>query len=214
MIGKVEAMVLLREACPSFTAWRDASDVDDPEGFARMAELSELARHLVDAAERGEADELPAVIAAVELVLADASPAMVSMVRTHFIEDIQNITSHRDVGVTPDAFRSVLGPLALEVWDELDESWRSAASQPGTSPDDRPDVETYLGLDRDERRRLQAMTRELPDGTLARPSDVLRYEVGAYDDQLERRNTRRRRYPWLVLGIALLVLAACIIITG
>jgi hypothetical protein len=214
MIGKVEAMALLREACPSFTGWRDASALDDPEGFARMAELSDLARHVVDAAERGEADELPGVFAAVERVLGDASPAMVSMVRTHFIEDIQNITSHRDVAVAPDAFRSVLGPLALEVWDELDESWRAASTQPGTSPDDRPDVATYLGLDSDERRRLQAMTRELPDGTLARPSDVLRYEAGAYDDQLERRATRRRRYPWVVLGVALLVLAACIIITS
>lgn len=214
MITADEAMVLLRDACPSFRPLDLMEYPDDPGGYGRMAELSALARHVVQEAEVGSADEFPALFEVVERLLTDGPADVKTMIRTHLIEDIQNITSHRDVGVSPDAFRGVLGERTLAAWDELDASWAAAATQPGTSPDDRPDVDEFLHLDHGERHKLQAMTRELPDGTLARPSDVLRFESDAYDASLTAHLARRRRYPWIVLGIALLVIALCIIITS
>src|SRR5829696_4528145 len=198
MIRRDEALLLLRDACPSFRAFEVPQYPDDPHGFGDMAELSTLARHLVDLAERGDAEEFPAVFAIVEHLLADGDEDTVAYVRTHLLEDIQNITSHRDVAVGPDAFRSVLGPVALDAWDELDDAWQAAVrhadadADPATKP--RPRATDYLHL-AESRREVQSMTREMPDGTLASPADVLRYEATLHDEQIDRRNFHLRVVP-------------------
>jgi hypothetical protein len=210
VIRRDEALMMLRDACPSFRAYEVPQYPDDAHGFADMAELSTLARHLVDLAERGDAEEFPAVFAVVDRLLADGDDDTVAYVRTHLLEDIQNITSHRDVGVDPDAFRSVLGPAALDAWDELDEAWQAAVrhadADPAAKP--RPNATDYLHLV-DSRREVQSMTREMSDGTLASPADVLRYEAAQHDEQIDRRNFHLRVVP-----IALVLVALLIVIVG
>jgi hypothetical protein len=205
VIAPDDALQVLAWRCPSFTSEAQQRRVDDGTD-----EWSRFARHLVDLAQSGEDGELPAVMGALEQLLSEGDDATVSFVRTGIIEEIQNITSHRDVPVEPSRFRELLGPEAAEVWDEFDESWLAAAAHRGMQVQ-LPSAEDYLHLEGDQRRKMQAMTRELPDGTLARPSDVLRYEAVRYDDQLERRATWRRRLPlvWLTIGLAVLVI--CII---
>jgi len=193
-------MGLLVEACPSFAASRyGGSEADLYE------ELGAFAHHLVDLAERRDADEFPAVFEVVDAVLAQGDDAAVAAVRTSLIEDLQNITSHRDVAVDPDAFIGVLGPLAAEVWEQLDEAWAAAALDSADRPGRIP-AEDYLFLGDADRRRVQSMTRELPDGTLARPSDVLRYEAQQYDEAVTNfRRFIRGSIVWFVAFAAIAV---------
>lgn len=196
----------LRGACPSFRAYEVPQFPDDAHGFADMAELSSLARHLVDLAERGDAEEFPAVFGVVEHLLIDGDDDTVAYVRTHLLEDIQNITSHRDISVDPDSFRAVLGPVALDAWDELDEAWQAAVRHADADPamKPRPKATDYLHLS-ESRFEVQSMTREMPDGTLASPADVLRYEAAQHDEQLDRRNFHLRIVPLTLILIALLI---------
>jgi hypothetical protein len=207
VIRRDEALLLLRDACPSFRAFEVPQYADDQHGFADMAELSALARHLVDLAERGDADEFPAVFAVVDRLLVDGDDDTVAYVRTHLIEDIQNITSHRDVGVSPEGFRSVLGPIGLDAWDELDEAWQAAIHHADAEVGGRPRPRATDYLDAHHmRREVQSMTREMPDGTLASPADVLRYEAAQHDDQIESRNFHLRVVPLALVLVALLLL--------
>lgn len=188
-------MPLLTEACPSFTPLASGAPAEVPEQLGRFA------HHLVDLAAAGDAGELPAVFEVVDRLLLEGDAATVAAVRTNLIEDLQNITSHRDVAVGGDAFVAVLGPAAVEVWLQLDEAWSAAAdsSQRGA----RIPAEDYLVLGETDRRRVQSMTRELPDGTLARPSDVLRYEAGQYDEALRSfRQLLRGSIVWFVIAAA------------
>jgi hypothetical protein len=203
VIGRAQVLPLLVAACPSFRAAHPAIAIDESGMIDPFEQLGAFAHHLVDLAADGRADELPAVFAVVEDVLADGDGEAVTFVRTGLIEDIQNITSHRDVTVEPDAFVAVLGPAAAEVWQQLDESWTAAAAERAS----REPAEDYLLLGATDRRRMQSMTRELPDGTLARPSDVLRYEAHQYDETLtEFRRFIRRSIVWFLLA-ALIALA-------
>lgn len=200
---------MLADACPSYRALHpgrpDAPDSGDA-GAEPYDDLGEFAHHLVDLAASGEASEFPAVFRVVEQLLTEGDSETVSLVRTGLIEDLQNITSHRDVTVSADAFVPVLGPVAAEVWADLDEAWAAAGAAASSRGAGEP-AEDYLDLGATDRRRIQSMTRELPDGTLARPSDVLRYEARQYDEAVgEFRHFLRSSILWFVLA-ALIALA-------
>jgi hypothetical protein len=215
VIHRDEALVMLRDACPSFRAYDVPSFPVDPHGFGDMAELSTLARHLVDLAEMGDAEEFPAVFAVVESLLRDGDTDTVGYVRTHLIEDIQNITSHRDVRVCPADFRAVLGPTTTDVWDEIDESWDAAVRFADANPDAPPRSRVEDHLDAAAmRREIQAMTREMPDGTLASPADVLRYEAEAHDAQIDRRNFHLRIVPITLIVVAIVICIIGMLIEG
>jgi hypothetical protein len=212
-----EVMRLLSDASPSWSALHpgevSASAEDD---LAEYEPVAEFAHHLVDLAARGDASELPAVAEVVEAVLVDGDAMAVSLIRTGLIEDLQNITSHRDVPVRPDAFRAVLGPRAVEVWDELDEAWAAATpTGHGEGRGGRSPATAYLDLAPTDRRRVQSMTRELPDGTLASPSDVLRYEAEQYDAELGRWLRFARAGPVVyIVAILVIVLAVYVFVRG
>lgn len=205
MIQRDEALLLLRDACPSFRAHEVPAFADDPHGFGDMAELSALARHLVDLAEAGEAEEFPAVFAVVDQLLVRGDEDTIAYLRTHLLEDIQNITSHRDVRVAPADFRAVLGPAAAASWDELDEAWTEAGLHASELGERRRQAEDYLSMGPTDRREAQSMTREMADGTLVSPADVLRYEATRHDEQLEHRNRRVRWVPLALVGVAVLI---------
>jgi hypothetical protein len=208
MIQRDEGLLLLRDACPSFRAHEIPAFAEDPHGFGDMAELSALARHLVDLAEAGDAEEFPAVFAVVDQLLVRGDEHTVAYVRTHLLEDIQNITSHRDVRVAPDDFRAVLGPAAAAAWDELDEAWTEAGRHASEIGERRRQAEDYLAMGPTDRREAQSMTREMADGSLVSPADVLRYEATRHDEQLGRRNVRLR---WLPLAVVALAVALCLL---
>jgi hypothetical protein len=207
VITKDEAVVLLVGACPSFHA-RDESlrgRAVDSELW-HYEQMSAFAHHLVRLAERGETSELPAVFDLVERLLVEGDPAAVLLLRSALVEDLQNITSHRDIAVGPDDFRSMLGPVTIEVWDELDLAWSAAAEHPTAI--ERSSAEEFLYLAPDERRRVQSMTRELADGTLESPSDVLRYEAHQYDEELTRMEHFLRASPAVYVMVAATLIVA------
>jgi hypothetical protein len=208
MIRRDEALLLLRDACPSFRAHEVPAFADDPHGFGDMAELSSLARHLVDLAEDGDAEEFPAVFVVVDQLLVQGDEDTVAYVRTHLLEDVQNITSHRDVRVRPTDFRAVLGPVATAAWDELDEAWTEAGRHATEIGERRRQAEDYLAMGPTDRREAQSMTREMADGTLVSPADVLRFEATRHDEQLVHRN---RRLRWLPLALVTLALVICVL---
>jgi hypothetical protein len=210
VIPRLEALALLRDACPSFASLHPVFDDADELGFGAMSEVSALARHLVDLAEVGDAGEFPAVFDVVERLLAGGDDETVRLLRTCLIEDMQNITSHRDAAVATSELRELLGEDAREVWDELDESW-AAATRHSISAEPRPPAAEFLDLGLTDRRNLQSEARELADGTLARPSDVLRYEASRFDDAVDRRAEHRRRRPLIMLMVVLMVLCVLII---
>jgi hypothetical protein len=205
MIQRDEALLLLRDACPSFRAHEVPAFPEDPHGFGDMAELSALARHLVDLAEAGDAEEFPAVFVVVDQLLVRGDEHTVAYVRTHLLEDIQNITSHLDVHVRPDDFRAVLGPAATRAWDELDEAWTEAGEHASEIGERRRQAEDYLAMGPTDRREAQSMTREMADGSLVSPADVLRFEATRHDAQLVQRNRRVRWLPLALIAVALLI---------
>jgi hypothetical protein len=202
-----EVMARLSAACPS---WADenpvaaAAPLDGPRDYEPVGAF---AHHLVGLGEQAHTGELPAVFAVVEAVLEEGDADAVALIRTGVVEDLQNITSHRDVRVDADDFRRFAGPITTEVWDEIDEAWRAATAST-ESGHRRPPVEDFLHLAPTERRRIQSMTRELPDGTLAAPSDVLRYEAVQYDEELGRWLKVMRLGPLAYLVLAALLAVA------
>lgn len=208
MIEGGEVMAHLAQVCPS---WADRNPVaasaplDGPRDYEP---IGAFAHHLVTLAGTADTGELPAVFAAVEQILDEGDADAVALIRTGLIEDLQNITSHRDVEADGSDLRRFAGPVTAEVWDEIDEAWSAATAVPG-SEDRRPSAEEFLGLSAIERRRVQSMTRELPDGTLAAPSDVLRYEAERYDEELGRWVKVVRTGP-LLFGLVLLVVVVAV----
>jgi hypothetical protein len=206
-----EVMNRLGRSCPSWAAHHPvaaAAPLDGPRDYEPVAAF---VHHLVDLGEQGRTDEFPAVFDAIEEILTDGDGDAVSLARTGFVEDLQNVVSHRDVALDADSFSSYLGPRTADVWAELDAAWTAAADAPDAG-EHRPAAEEFLALAPTERRRIQSMTRELPDGTLAAPSDVLRYEANQYDEELTRwlRVMRMSPLVWFVLlvfaGLAVWVL--------
>lgn len=213
MIEGDEVMGRLAAACPSWAARNPVAAAAPLDGPRDYEPVGAFAHHLVDRADQGDTDEFPAVFATVEEILDDGDADAVSLIRTGLIEDLQNITSHRDVSIDGAQVRSFAGPATAAVWDELDEAWSAATTTFDAKA--RPPAEEFLDLAPTERRRIQSMTRELPDGTLAAPSDVLRYEAEQYDEELGRWLRFMRVSPVVyVVLILVVVLAAYTLMRG
>lgn len=211
MIEGDEVMARLGRACPSWAVTNPVMSAAPLDGPRDYEPVGAFVHHLVDLGEQGRTEEYPAVFETVEQILDDGDGDAVSLIRTGFVEDLQNVVSHRDVALDGDEFEPYLGPTTAGVWQELAQAWAAAADSPEARTG-RPSAEEFLSLAPTERRRVQSMTRELPDGTLAAPSDVLRYEANQYDEELSRwlRVMRMGPLVWAVLlifvGLAVFVL--------
>jgi hypothetical protein len=130
-------------------------------------------------------------------------------VRIGFIESLQNICSHDDVGVKADNIMLLLGPAATDIWIELEALWAAASASLHDGP--RASEIDYLGVDDPNLKLyLRIGKRRLPDGSLASATDVLRYETAVADATWRSPEARRRmNMTSLIIG---LVLAACIAI--
>ena len=213
MITVHQALDGLIESCPSFLGAGDLYDYMEwseeegtPDPFIRIAAF---AQHVVRLAEAGRADELPGVFTTVEELLEEGDPDTVELVRLGFIESIQNICSHDDVGVTVDTLLPLLGPAATEAWIELDALWCAAAASLHDVP--RASERDYLGVDDPNLKLyLRLGKRRLPDGSLASATDVLRYETEVANATWRSPEARRgANVKSLVVG---LVLALCVAI--
>jgi hypothetical protein len=80
--------------------------------------MSELAHYVVENYSRGITTEFPALFSVIELLLQDPAPELESLITVGFLEDVQNIASHREFGAN--AFRRWLGTRSVVVWDEID----------------------------------------------------------------------------------------------
>jgi hypothetical protein len=212
VIASDEAFDLLVGACPSYWAADDFDrylakfeDADTPDLFVR---ITAFAHHLVTLVELGRTDEVVAVAAVAEHLLADGDEDTVELVELGVIESLQNIVSHRDIAVEPDQVLALLGPAAASVWLEHDKLWIDAGAWRHDGP--RVTESDYVDIgDPDLRRYFQAHKRRLDDGVLISANDIVHYQT-----ELARLSplmpAGRPQVPWpaVIVGILLAVAAA------
>jgi len=88
-----------------------------------------LARHLVEALGRQETQEVAAVFATAEELLALGDPSVANLVQIGFFEGVQNVSDGRHV--RQEDFEPFLGPLSLAAWLEVNFMWGGS-----TTPDE------------------------------------------------------------------------------
>ena len=212
MIASDEAFDLLVGVCPSYWAADDFDrylakfeDADTPDLFMR---ITAFAHHLVTLIELGRTDEVVAVAAVVEQLLADGDEDTIELVELGVIESLQNIVSHRDIAVGPDQVRALLGPSATAVWLEHDKLWIDAGAWRHDGP--RVTESDYVDIgDPDLRRYFQAHKRRLDDGVLISANDIVHYQT-----ELAKLSplmpAGRPQVPWpaVIVGLLLAVAAA------
>ena len=74
----------------------------------------------------GSDSELRRIFQTVEAVLSEErASAAATLLTVGFVEDLQNITSHSEVGVPSSALVPYLGPQTTDAWWRLHETWGS-----------------------------------------------------------------------------------------
>lgn len=104
----------LDAACPGFVP--DPADVGLPYIW-----MGDFVRHLTRARLDGREEEMAAVFAVIETVIADDGPEA-ELAIIGFLEDLQNGNLHPE-GSKPADFRPYLGPETLKQWDALNGFW-------------------------------------------------------------------------------------------
>jgi hypothetical protein len=212
VITSEEAFDRLVSACPSYFASTDLDryvasleDDDTPDLFVRT---SAFAHHLVGLVGDGRPDEVRAVAAEVDVLLAEGDEDTIELVEQGVIEPLQNIVSHRDVPVAPDQILALLGPSAAAVWLEHEKLWIDAGAWRHDGP--RVGEDDYAGIgDPDLRRYFQAHKRRLDDGVLIGANDIVHYQT-----ELAKLSpimpAGRPRVPWpaVIVGLVLALAAA------
>lgn len=112
----------IRAAYPALGAVWDAS----PDSSSAYSAMELFARFVVDAFERGERDALRPAFDLVERGLVSASPEVCDLLALEFLEDVQNIASHRVFGA--EAFVGYLGANSRQAWNELNVLWAGKES--------------------------------------------------------------------------------------
>jgi hypothetical protein len=96
----------------------------EPAGFYN--DVAIVAHHVVALMAAGNHAEIRAVFAEVEVMLGhDLSVDARTLLIIGFLEDVQNIASHEDVGVQSSAFAPFFGPATLMAWVEVHGFWGS-----------------------------------------------------------------------------------------
>jgi len=211
--GRDRALDELIGSCPSFLAADDLhtfqalfEDGGDPDFFLRVAAFSQ---HLVDLVAAGRTEDVAAVAAAVERVLAQGDRQGVELIEMGLIEHTQNIVSHHDVAVTSEQVLALLGPRAREVWAHVEATWAEAAAAPAQTTTTEADYDKVT--EPNLRLYFRAHTRALPDGRLLSSSDVYRQERR----RLDRLRSRQRAAVRLMLAgllLALVVLTVLVVL--
>lgn len=212
MIASDEAFDLLVGACPSYFAAEDldryVASLEEHETPDLFVRTSAFAHHLVGLIEADRTAEVRAVAEVLERLLAEGDEDTVELAEIGLIESLQNIVSHRDVGVAGDQVLALLGPSAAAVWLDHDKLWIDAGKWRHDGP--RVDEDAYAGIgDPDLRRYFQAHKRRLDDGVLIGANDIVHYQT-----ELAKLSpitpAGRPQIPWpaVIVGLILALAAA------
>jgi hypothetical protein len=79
--------------------------------------MGELSHYVVERYAQGATEEFPKLFAMIESLLENPSPELENLIIVGLLEDIQNVASHRDFGMSP--FQKWLGPRTLVAWDDI-----------------------------------------------------------------------------------------------
>jgi len=127
MITKEQLSPLLLEACPEFyLQWQEhlAWWGDGPRGAFNDA--SEFSHFVVELYGLNETRHFPAIFGQIENFLTDGDDEVKGVATYGYLEDIQNISSHRPHGM--DVFTPWLGPKSLKAWNHLKTVWAEKSS--------------------------------------------------------------------------------------
>ena len=89
-------------------------------------DLGEFATFIVDAYERQDTEPIVAEFRTIHELLGEAHEEVRTAAAIGFLEDIQNIASHRPFGAA--VFVQWLGPKSKGQWAEIEETWRGKSS--------------------------------------------------------------------------------------
>jgi hypothetical protein len=127
MVSKSEMMPTILEKCPAFApAWKKHREFWGDEEAGVYNDMAEFAQFVVDAYERGDIEPVVAAFAVVEHFLANGDQQVRDAAGIGFLEDVRNIASHRPFGFS--AFVQWLGPISMQAWSEIEETWRGKSS--------------------------------------------------------------------------------------
>lgn len=126
-------------------------------------------------AAKRETAVLEKTLAAVEEILLDVANYEFVLA---FLEDLQNLVSHRlQTFVSPEEVTALLGPNSLVCWTTLTEFWAAVASWCGQAGLSLESSERLLSIQNEQLRTLLwASNRTLPTGEKLGLAHVVRYE--------------------------------------
>ena len=125
MIKKEQVILLLLEACPSFTQkWKEHS-ADWEEENLLYIDLAEFNRHLIELHKSKKNDEFPAIFDVVEKLHTEGDDYVREAAAIGLLEGIQNLASHSENGVNAEEFVQYLKPESAKWWHQLNEFWEA-----------------------------------------------------------------------------------------
>jgi hypothetical protein len=121
MITKEQVMLLLLEACPSFTEkWEEHRAFYDDEDLLYV-DLGEFAHHLVELHKTNQTSEFPAVFDVIERLHLEGDAYVKEAATIGMLEGIQNVAGN--TGANPEVFVQYLKPESAKWWRQLNDFW-------------------------------------------------------------------------------------------
>ncbi len=126
-------MLTVDELVPEFLArcprlksdWDRHLEIWGDKERGTFNDMAVIAHYLVRCFENDQLDEFPIAFAVIERCFTDGDDRT-QEAATGILEDIQNISSHREFGAH--VFESWLGPQSQRAWNQLANAWRDVSS--------------------------------------------------------------------------------------
>lgn len=125
MIQQHEVMPILLQACPSFTPLWEAHLREYEGEVLFYIVMGELAHHMLELQQSGEAACFAALGVAIERLHAEGDAWVQELATIGLLEGIQNVW--RNTGVDPAQFEPYLGPESQRAWHALNAFWSGQA---------------------------------------------------------------------------------------
>ena len=134
MITKEQVMLLLLNACPSFSKrWEEHRAFYEDEELLYV-DLGEFAHHLVELQQTGRTEEFPAVFEIIESMHLEGDHYVKEAATIGILEGIQNVTGN--LGIEPEAFLQYLKPESVRWWRQLKDFWEAKVPYVGATIDE------------------------------------------------------------------------------
>jgi len=117
----------LLAACPSAQfVWQEHRKFWSEEAAGLFNDISVFAQHAVDSYASEKTGEFPALFGLIERMITEGNAAVSELAIIGFIEDLQNISSHRWFGSK--VFKKWLGPASRQGWQSVEKMWEGKTS--------------------------------------------------------------------------------------